>query len=63
MSLELFLGFLEKDSLFLSNRYSIFVFVFVALILGGLSSSDTANDLWYQELNKSLLIHLDMFLV
>jgi len=41
--------------LFLSNRYSIFVFVFVALILGGLSSSDTANDLWYQELNKSTL--------
>jgi len=55
MSLELSLGFLEKDSLFLSNRYSIFVFVFVALILGGLSSSDTANDLWYQELNKSTL--------
>jgi tryptophan-rich sensory protein len=25
------------------------------LILGGLSSSDTANDLWYQELNKSSL--------
>jgi benzodiazapine receptor len=55
MSLELFLGFLEKDSLFLSNRYSIFVFVFVALILGGLSSSDTANNLWYQDLNKSTL--------
>ena len=28
---------------------------FLALILGGLSSSDTANDLWYQELNKSSL--------
>ena len=55
MSLELSLGFLEKDSLFLSNRYSIFVFVFVALILGGLSSSDTANNLWYQDLNKSTL--------
>ena len=27
----------------------------MALILGGLSSSDTANDLWYQELNKSSL--------
>jgi len=27
----------------------------LALILGGLSSSDTANDLWYQELNKSSL--------
>jgi len=25
------------------------------LLLGGLSSSDTANDLWYQELNKSSL--------
>ena len=25
------------------------------MILGGLSSSDTANDLWYQELNKSSL--------
>ncbi|MDB3952080.1 tryptophan-rich sensory protein [Gammaproteobacteria bacterium] len=28
---------------------------FFALLLGGLSSSDTANDLWYQELNKSSL--------
>lgn len=27
----------------------------MALILGGLSSSDTANDLWYQDLNKSSL--------
>ena len=27
----------------------------MALILGGLSSSDTPNDLWYQELNKSSL--------
>jgi tryptophan-rich sensory protein len=27
----------------------------LALILGGLSSSDTPNDLWYQELNKSSL--------
>jgi tryptophan-rich sensory protein len=25
------------------------------LLLGGLSSSDTTNDLWYQELNKSSL--------
>tara|TARA_B110000003_G_scaffold59654_1_gene59765 strand:- start:3133 stop:3576 length:444 start_codon:yes stop_codon:yes gene_type:complete len=41
--------------LFISNKYSIFVFVFFALLLGGLSSSDTANDLWYQELNKSSL--------
>ena len=55
MSQELFLGFLEKDSLFLNNKYSIFPFVLTALILGGLSSSDTANDLWYLELNKSNL--------
>ena len=41
--------------MFISNKYSIFVFVFFALLLGGLSSSDTANDLWYQELNKSSL--------
>jgi len=41
--------------LFINNKYSIFIFVFLALILGGLSSSDTANDLWYQELNKSSL--------
>ena len=27
----------------------------MALVLGGLSSSDTPNDLWYQELNKSSL--------
>jgi tryptophan-rich sensory protein len=41
--------------LFINNKYSIFVFVFFALLLGGISSSDTANDLWYQELNKSSL--------
>ena len=41
--------------MFISNKYSIFVFVFFALLLGGLSSSYTANDLWYQELNKSSL--------
>jgi len=41
--------------LFINNKYSIFIFVFLALILGGLSSSDTPNDLWYQELNKSSL--------
>ena len=39
----------------INNKYSIFIFVFFALLLGGLSSSDTANDLWYQELNKSSL--------
>ena len=41
--------------MFINNKYSIFIFVFFALLLGGLSSSDTANDLWYQELNKSTL--------
>ncbi|MDA1083824.1 MAG: tryptophan-rich sensory protein [Proteobacteria bacterium] len=41
--------------MFLNNKYSIFPFVLTALILGGLSSSDTANDLWYLELNKSNL--------
>jgi tryptophan-rich sensory protein len=41
--------------LFINNKYSIFIFVFFALLLGGLSSSDTTNDLWYQELNKSSL--------
>lgn len=38
-----------------NNKYSIFFFVFIALVLGGLSSSDTANDIWYQDLNKSNL--------
>jgi tryptophan-rich sensory protein len=41
--------------LLIKNKYSIFIFVLFALLLGGLSSSDTANDLWYQELNKSSL--------
>ena len=38
-----------------NNKYSIFLFVFIALVLGGLSSSDAANDIWYQDLNKSNL--------
>tara|TARA_Y100000385_G_scaffold211956_1_gene220058 strand:- start:61 stop:504 length:444 start_codon:yes stop_codon:yes gene_type:complete len=41
--------------LIFNNKYSIFLFVFIALVLGGLSSSDTANDIWYQDLNKSNL--------
>jgi tryptophan-rich sensory protein len=41
--------------LFLSNKYLIFPSVVFALILGGLSSTDTANDIWYIELNKSNL--------
>jgi len=39
----------------LSNKYLVFPFVVLALILGGLSSADTANDIWYIELNKSNL--------
>ena len=38
-----------------NNKYSIFFFIFIALVLGGLSSSDAANDIWYQDLNKSNL--------
>ena len=41
--------------MFLSNKYLIFPSVVFALILGGLSSTDTANDIWYIELNKSNL--------
>lgn len=38
-----------------SNKYLIFPIVFAALILGGLSSTGAANDLWYVQLNKSSL--------
>jgi len=41
--------------LIFNNKYSIFFFIFIALVLGGLSSSDAANDIWYQDLNKSNL--------
>ena len=37
----------------LNKKLSIFVFVILALILGGLSSANTADDLWYQSLIKS----------
>jgi benzodiazapine receptor len=36
-------------------RYSIFIFTFTALIIGSLSSTDTATDPWYQGLIKSNL--------
>jgi len=39
--------------LLLNNKYSIFIFVPLALILGGLASSNTSTDVWYQELVKS----------
>ena len=46
--------FLEIDNLF-NKKLSVFAFTFLALILGGLSSSNTADDIWYQELTKSSL--------
>ncbi|MDA7729724.1 tryptophan-rich sensory protein [Gammaproteobacteria bacterium] len=39
----------------LRNKYLVFLYVLIALILGGLSSSNTASDLWYQDLVKSSL--------
>ena len=37
------------------NKNLIFIFVILALILGSLSSSNTASDPWYLSLNKSEL--------
>ena len=39
----------------LSSKFSVFIFVILALIVGGLASSNTADDIWYQELVKSSL--------
>ena len=39
----------------LSKKLSIFPLVFLALILGGLASSNTSTDVWYQALEKSEL--------
>ncbi len=36
-----------------NKKFNVFLFVFLALILGGLSSSNTGNDPWYQGLTKS----------
>jgi len=36
-----------------NNRFLIFPLVFLALVLGGLASSNTSTDVWYQSLNKS----------
>ena len=41
--------------MFFSSKFSIFIYVILALIIGGLASSNTADDLWYQALNKSSL--------
>ena len=36
-----------------NKRVSVFPLVFLALVLGGLASSNTSTDVWYQTLNKS----------
>ena len=36
-----------------NKRFLIFPLVFLALVLGGLVSSNTSTDVWYQSLNKS----------
>ena len=41
--------------MFLSSKFSVFIFVILALIVGGLASSSTADDIWYQNLIKSPL--------
>jgi benzodiazapine receptor len=41
--------------LFFSSKFSVFVYVILALIIGGLASSNTADDVWYQTLIKSPL--------
>ena len=41
--------------MFLSSKFSVFIFVILALIVGGLASSNTADDIWYRDLIKSPL--------
>ena len=38
-----------------SSKFSVFIYVILALIIGGLASSNTADDVWYQALVKSPL--------
>lgn len=38
-----------------SSKFSVFIFVILALLIGGLASSNTSDDIWYQNLNKSPL--------
>ena len=38
-----------------NKRILVFPLVFLALVLGGLASSNTSTDVWYQALNKSEL--------
>ena len=41
--------------MFFSSKFSVFIYVILALIVGGLASSNTADDIWYQQLIKSPL--------
>lgn len=41
--------------MFINNRYSIFVYTFITLIVGGFASTETSTDEWYQNLIKSEL--------
>ena len=41
--------------MFFSSKSSVFIYVILALIVGGLASSNTADDIWYQQLIKSPL--------
>jgi|TARA_A100001015_G_scaffold86686_1_gene96332 tryptophan-rich sensory protein len=41
--------------LILFSKFSVFIFVLLALIIGGLASSNTVDDIWYQGLIKSQL--------
>ena len=38
-----------------SSKYLVFPFVLITLIIGGLASSNTGGDIWYNNLNKSSL--------
>ena len=38
-----------------SSKYLVFPFVLIALIIGGFASSNTGEDIWYINLNKSSL--------
>ena len=41
--------------MFFSSKFSVFIYVILALIIGSLASSNTADDVWYQALIKSPL--------
>ena len=41
--------------MFFSSKFSVFIYVILALIIGSLASSNTTDDVWYQTLIKSPL--------